>query len=386
MRVLVVTGLTHYGCGGVQRETTRLVESLITRGVEVGVMSDVFSTSGIFRHFPIPYPPDANTGQILRAVEQEFQPDLIHVVGGGVRMLEAIHRNAPIAPWVITIHNIPPLERGSTRFSGRNGLYYAVRNMASIPNNLAWRIFLARAGFVHAICHSEIVAKRVAACGCPAKKIVEIPLGADLDLTENGTHAAASGAFPPGAYPRILSIGGLIHHKGFHDFLPVTSKLLADWPQLHYCVIGETRGCPQYKAHLLDLAERVGMKGHFSLLSNASEEKRQSALASADLYVQPSHEEGFCLSFLEAAMTVPRVIGTETGAIASIAAGCEGIRVVRTKSPSGLEAASRELLAQSFKRPVESKRQQILLDRFSWGTHARLHLNLYGAIANGVRA
>jgi glycosyltransferase involved in cell wall biosynthesis len=383
MRVLLVTGLTHYGHGGVQRETVALVKSLVQRGVDVGVMSDTFPIIEGLHHFPTVYPPDDRVGEKLSRVVSDFRPDLIHVVGGGVNMLRRIDRSSPIVPWLVTIHNVPPFERGSAYFSGCNGLYYAVRDAAGIPSNLVWRRFLSWARFARVICHSEMVGKRVRASGCHPAKIVEIPLGCDFEPQAIQVDAQEQAPFPDGAHPRILSIGGLIHHKGFHDFLPVAARLLPDWPRLHYCVLGETRGWPKYQERLLEVAERSGMKDHFSLLLNASEPQRRNALADSDIYVQPSHEEGFCLSFLEAAAIIPHVIGTRTGAIESIARNFAGMRVIRAKSQRDLEAASRELLSQPAAHLDLPARQKALKDRFSWENHAKLHMDLYAVAARG---
>lgn len=40
MRVLVVTGLTHWGVGGVERETERPLTALVERGVRTGFVVD----------------------------------------------------------------------------------------------------------------------------------------------------------------------------------------------------------------------------------------------------------------------------------------------------------------------------------------------------------
>jgi glycosyltransferase involved in cell wall biosynthesis len=298
-------------------------------------------------------------------------------------MLWHINKSELSTPWLLTVHCVPPFEQGFGYFSGHNAPYYAARNTAGIPSNLAWRLFLSDAEFTYAVCHSEIVATQVTTSGCPSGKIVNIPLGGDFESAVEAT-TTGSEPFPAGAYPRILSIGGLIHHKGFHDFLPAASSLLRDWPRLHYSVLGETRGWPKYQKYLLEAVERTGMKDHFSLLLNASEAQRQQALESADLYVQPSHEEGFCIAFLEAAAVVPRVIGTRTGAIESAGRDSFGVRVVNVRSPHELEAASRELLGLSVTASDISKRREALTDRFSWEIHGQLHKELYETVARAA--
>jgi len=80
---------------------------------------------------------------------------------------------------------------------------------------------------------------------------------------------------------------------------------------------------------------------------------------------------------------VVRVIGTQTGAMASIAEGCASIRVVRAKSQSELEAASRGLLAQPATETELLERRKALKQRFSWEAHVQRHIDSYLRVTQG---
>ena len=106
-----------------------------------------------------------------------------------------------------------------------------------------------------------------------------------------------------------------------------------------------------------------------------------STLQSADLYVQPSHEEGFCLAFIEAAAIVPRLVGTRTGAIAAIAEDDPDMRVVPPRAPAAMASAAIELLARKPDPDAMPRRATRLHDRFAWSRYLDAHERLYARVA-----
>jgi len=133
-------------------------------------------------------------------------------------------------------------------------------------------------------------------------------------------------------------------------------------PNVHYCIMGELRR-KKYYDYLLGLIKDEGVAKHVSIQTNVSELHRRAALAEADLYVQPSHEEGFCLAYVEAAIVTPRVIGTDTGAIRAVSANEPGMEVVAPGDSKALEAATRRLLDTSLSGDEITTRRQSLCER-----------------------
>src|SRR2546421_333619 len=112
MRILYTTGLTGYGIGGARTEEVKLVRGMAERGHIVAMTNDVLppELSGI-RHFHIDYPPGSDVGEQIGAAVAAFDPELVHVAGGGVRFLRACDRTLQGRKWVFTSHNLPPSER-----------------------------------------------------------------------------------------------------------------------------------------------------------------------------------------------------------------------------------------------------------------------------------
>jgi glycosyltransferase involved in cell wall biosynthesis len=155
--------------------------------------------------------------------------------------------------------------------------------------------------------------------------------------------------------------------------------LLPQYPDLSYRLIGMSRD-RRYVTFLRKLIDRVGLGGRAELMHAASDAVKFAALRHADLYVQPSHEEGFCIAFIEAAMVAPRLVGADTGEIAAIAAGDPWAAVVPPMNPAGIEAAARRLLAMTPPPGAVAERRQRLATRYSWDRYLDQHAELYDSV------
>jgi glycosyltransferase involved in cell wall biosynthesis len=402
MRILFVSGLTGYSAGGVQTEMVRLVGGLRDRGDDVAFAIDKLpgGLEGI-RHVPLKYPPAPESASQVAVAAGEFKPDCVHVVGGGLNLLRPIDAMTLGVPWVFTAHNLPPFERISDWFPGHNLLHYWVRDARAIPTVLTWKRFLRTGTFAQVIAHSETVAGHLKDFGCPAGKIVTIPFGCEArqeNRVGEGTSGAAGDAAGPdaplfvpltpspapplssapraGAYPKILTVAGYAHHKGIHDYIDAVARLRPTFPTISYQIVGNSRNKP-YTQFLQRRIGQLNLGDHVTLLRDASDAVKNAATGAADLYVQPSHEEGFCLAFAEAAMVVPRLIGCGTGEIAGLASGEATARVVPPKDVDALVAATIELMAMPVTAADVAARVLRLAERYSWRAYLDGHQRLF---------
>jgi glycosyltransferase involved in cell wall biosynthesis len=373
LRVLFLSGLTGFGLGGAQTEFIRLVDGIRHLDVVPACAIDHQPTelSGI-PHFALEYPPGPNARQQIANAVEKFHPDCVHLVGGGIGLLRDVDSLHLTLPWVFTAHNLPPFERIFPYAYGNNSLHYFLRDFRALPNVVAWKRFLRRGGFRNVMAHNSTVAEHLAQYGCPQKKIVLIPFGCDAPNTE----PPDSSPFPADADPKILTVAGFAHHKGIHDYLPAIKRLTADYPNLAYHVIGQSRD-DGYLKFLNRRAAALGLERNVQFVRNASEAVKRAAMSSASLYVQPSHEEGFCLAFIEAAMMVPRILGTRTGEMAAVVQGDPTGRVVATMDVAALERETRELLRVDVPAENLERRRTRLLDRYSWAKYLQGHLSTY---------
>jgi glycosyltransferase involved in cell wall biosynthesis len=376
MRVLVVSDVTGYMHGGVPAETVQLVRGLTGRGHAVALAGDVLPRGAeAARHLPLSVPTGAAlAGQVRQALEA-VRPDVVHVMAMSSR---GIARIAPLlrdVPWLMTTHSLPPHERKLPLFHASEPLHYATRWLRFLPHALAWRWLLHRHALPHVVVHSEATRGVVLRYGQPPAQLSLIPLGCDtLPLR-------ADGEVPPaGPAPRILTMAGLAHTKGQHDAIAAVATLRGAFPHLTYRIVGEVRDA-SYQRHLQALVERHGLADCVRITANLPHDEKERALREADLYLQPSHEEGFCLAYIEAAGLVPRLVGTDTGAIRAIGAGDAGARTVPVRAPRELANAMLELLAATLPADLMARRATRLAALFAWNRYLTAHEALYRRLA-----
>lgn len=384
MRILVVSDVSGYMPGGVPAVTDQLIRGLVARGHDVAVAADIPIGGEKVAHFPISLPTDTRLKSELQAALDAYAPDVVHVMAMGSRGTARIAPALRACPWLFTCHSAPPYERKIALFHGNETLHYAARFVRYLPNTLAWRWLLSRGVMPHVVVHSEFVRDIVTRYGCAPANTSLIPLGHDAG--EVDTDARRSDV---GAAPEIVTVGGLAHTKGQHDMIAGLPEVVREFPGVQYKIIGEVRD-HSYAKFLHRTVARLGLQQHVQLLHGLSNEARNEALHRADVYVQPSHEEGFCLAFMEAAAVVPRIVGTDTGAIRSMCAGDEAARVVPVRAPRQLAAAVLSMLRATSVPGSMQRREMRLREKFAWphylSAHERLYADLVRERALSVRA
>lgn len=385
MRILVVSDISGYCRGGVPAETRLLLNGLRERGHVVALAGDI-PLSGVndARHFPVPGAIGSTFAAEIPAIIAEFRPDFVHVMHLGGSQLLKLARVLRDFPWACTVHAVTPLERKLHGIHGHEELHYIMRAIVYAGNAFLWRRVYRSRIIPNVVVHNEEFRNLLVAQGFPANAIRVIPLSFAPDRAPRSSEHVSAYCGPD---PLLVTVGGIAHTKGQHDAVTAVAALRGYFPRLRYQVVGEIRDS-SYLAYLrrrircLDLADRVTISTDFT------DVQVRRVLRDADLYIQPSHEEGFCLAFAEAAAIVPRLLGTLTGAIADISAGDPGARVVPIRSPAALAAAARELLATELAGGHMEQRWRRLSDQFSRDAYLRAHEELYqsGDAVRSVRA
>lgn len=370
MRVLVVSDVSLYMRGGVPAEVRSLVGGLIARGHAVALASHMpLAEFEAASHFPISLPIESVLVDEMARALNEFKPDFVHVLSMNSRGVSLLAPLLRPHRWALTIHSLPPHERRLAGFHGSEALHYGARAVRFLANSLAWRWVLQRGLAPWVVVHSRYVEDIAVRYGCAPARVRTIALPFVSSASARADRAV-SGA------PLLVTVGGYAHTKGQHDLVQALPALLKHFPQLRCQLIGEVRD-DSYLAHLKSLAQRLGVAEQLVITPDLSQADKLAALEAADVYVQPSHEEGFCLAYAEAAAVVPRLVGTDTGAIAAIGRDDPGARVVAVRDPRGIAAAVRELLQAPMPRDHMDQRAARLSARFSESSYLQLHEELY---------
>lgn len=370
MRILIITDVSLYMRGGVPAEIRTLLGGLVARGhvlALAGNMSlDAFPQVA---HFKISLPIDRRFTLEIDAALETFKPDFVHVMSMNSKGVALLESQLSKYRWALTMHSVPPHERKLAAFHANEALHYGARALRFLANSLAWRWVLSKGMAPLVIVHSQYVQDIVLRYGSKRDSVRMIALPFFSPTASRITRA-------PGDSPRLVTVGGYAHTKGQHDLVKALPTLLQRYPGLRCQLIGEVRD-ESYVAYLRTLAQSLGVAGCLLITPDLSQADKQSALEAADVYVQPSHEEGFCLAYAEAAAVVPRLVGTDTGAIASISQQDEGARVVAVRSPAAIAASVQELLQAQLPADHMSRRATRLCQKFSEAGYLDSHENLY---------
>ncbi|MFL6662079.1 MAG: glycosyltransferase family 4 protein [Rhizobacter sp.] len=377
MRILLISEVTSRMLGGVPAETAHFIRGFAARGHAVALLGDrPLPSAPQADHYTLTMPAGERfVAETQRAIDA-FRPSVVHVMGLFPRNTL---RLAPLLsgsglPWVFTCHAVSPYERTVAGLHGSEWLHYAARALRYARNTLGARLLLRSGVAPQVIVHSAYVADIVRRYGCPADRIANIPLGFE---SRHARGELASGQVT-GA-PRLVTVAGLAHTKGQHDVLRALPAIVARHPELVYTIVGEPRE-RTYVGYLREQVRALGLDEHVRFALSVSEAEKQALLRDADLYLQPSHEEGFCLSFVEAAAVVPRLVGTRTGAIAQVSAGDEGIRVVSPRRPDELAQAALDLLGRTLPLDLMKRREARLEAQLSWSRYVDEHEALYARL------
>jgi glycosyltransferase involved in cell wall biosynthesis len=379
MRVLVVSDVSGYMPGGVPAETVKLLRGLAARGHAMALAGDIPLGGEGVSHYSLTLPARTALAAEVSVAMQAFLPDVVHVIAmssPGVARLEPVLRGTP---WLFTCHSAPPHERKLAYFHAHEALHYLARWLRFLPNTLAWRWLLSRQAMPWVVVHSAAVRDIVVRYGCAADRAVLIP------LSHAGDWPSPSPMRAVGDAPVIATVGGVAHTKGQHDMVEALAEVARRHPHVRYRMIGERRD-PSYAAYLRARIEALGLGERVEWIEGLRAPEVAAALAEADLYVQPSHEEGFCLAFIEAAGVVPRLVGTDTGTIPAMCDGDSAALCVASRAPERLAADVLQLLALDPAPGTVAARRERLATRFGDASYLDAHEALYACVMSSTRA
>ncbi|MGC5329076.1 glycosyltransferase family 4 protein [Micromonospora sp. DT62] len=206
----------------------------------------------------------------------------------------------------------------------------------------------------------------------PTVWVRRMPNGVDLDRLPAPHRDAAP------AERTVLFVGWFLRAKGVEDLL--TAWRTAAQPGWRLLFVG-----PADPAYLRSVTERHQPPASVSFLGELPHTDVLATMARCDLFVLPSHTEGFPNVVVEAMALGCPVVATDVGATAEIL-GDDGGVVVAPSDPAGLAAALRELMTDPVRRAELAGRARARVHRlYGLQSVLRQHTDLWRRIAASPR-
>jgi len=311
--------------------------------------------------------------QINRIVN-ELCPDIMHFTAGCYPLVVTrLCRGFSHVPIVWTIHNVPPAEHHLT--ITRND---KVNKLFELPyfkliggfTNLQLKLYK----YDRIIAVSEATADKIAKQGVSRNKIVTIPNGVDLQCFASFARRETKQA---DAQHVVLTVAGIIEHKGQLNIIKSAPEVLAKFPEAVFLLVGPVRS-KYYFTLLEEAVSELGLEQNVKLVGAVSQEGLLSYYQLCDLYLQPSLEEGFCITMLEAMACGKPVIGTPVGEIPKLITESGAGILISDSSPAEISRAVIELLAnEGVRKEFGERARKYMVDSYSWEAVARQTANLY---------
>jgi colanic acid/amylovoran biosynthesis glycosyltransferase len=183
---------------------------------------------------------------------------------------------------------------------------------------------------------SEFMRRRIAALGAPGPRISKLPMGADLSrfLFSERT-IEADGEL------RLLTVARLVEVKGIEHALRAVAIVRAEYPRLHYQIVGEgpLRGSLEKLAAQLDLQETVEWLGALPQEAVARLHGQVHIFVLPSIVTALGEEENQSVALIEAQASGLPVIATAVGGNAeSMREGVSGL-LVPPRDPQALAKA-----------------------------------------------
>lgn len=253
-------------------------------------------------------------------------------------------------------HELYPSGEAARRLAEKTGLPYVLTVHGSDLylnlGNPRWKagvLAAARDASALVCVGSRLAADCVELLGADPARILVVPNTYNVErflLTEASSGCRNSNAENDGASGlaeplRLLSVGRLSPEKGHEVLLQAFFKLRAQGMNATLTLVGDG----SERIRLTELASSLGLGDRVRFTGVLLDDDLAEAMHAADIFVLPSHSEGFGVVLIEALATGLPVVATRSGGPEDIVDGENGV-LVDVGDPSALAAGIADVAAR----------------------------------------
>lgn len=328
------------------------------------------------RYFPI------FINRELDYLVKSIKPDVIHIGHGFFIPLITRFTNIRNYPVVWTVHNVPPKEHKFDFLTQIPILNNILKQIYFKIGDIYSRAIFRIAKYDKIISSSQKTADLLLSKGVARENIKIIPVGIDTDIYNPDLDVSEiKKKLKFQDYKNIiLTVAGIIPHKGQEFLIRAIPDVLQRYPDTLFLIVGPIRSETYYN-ELIELIKDLNIEGNVRIFPEVTDAELYNYYQIADIYVQPSLEEGFCISILEAMSFGKPVIGTKTGAIPEFIQKSGAGILIDSESPEQICKAITTILLNPHKtRKMGTQARNYVVENYSWREVAEHTLDLYNNI------
>ncbi|MUV05641.1 glycosyltransferase [Planococcaceae bacterium Storch 2/2-2] len=166
----------------------------------------------------------------------------------------------------------------------------------------------------------------------------------------------------------ILYVGNIIRAKGLDELIEAYKQITYTKEQLSLYMIGSQKD----EQYVESVKDRLNVLDNVHLINPQNQSSLAKWMSASDVFVLPSHHEGFGLVALEAMAVGVPVVGTNVGGLPYLLKDGAGI-LVEPHNPASLAEGIVEALDRSEERYTEAKQRIVeehsydtLVERLEW--------------------
>ncbi|MCB1867846.1 MAG: glycosyltransferase [Gammaproteobacteria bacterium] len=196
---------------------------------------------------------------------------------------------------------------------------------------------------------SESLRRHAISLGIPPEKIIVVGNGVDMKKFSPLPKAEARRQLGLSDVDRVLiSVGGLVERKGFHRVIEILPRLLKEFPDLKYLIVGGSSPEGDWRERLLQQVKNLKLDDVVMFLGAMPSDKLKTPLSAADIFVLATSNEGWANVFLEAMACGLPVVTTDVGGNREVVCRNELGIVVPYGDAASLESALASALKQRW--------------------------------------